>query len=54
MYVADVTSMSELQYLLGEAECWLMDDPSSEQARWDIEDIKERIEEVRLGGIATP
>lgn len=54
MYVADVTSISELQYLLAEAEDFLLRDPGSEQARWDIQDITERIEEVRLNGSATP
>jgi hypothetical protein len=54
MYFADVTSMKELEFLLSEAECWLMDSPDSEQARWDVEDIKERMEQVRLDGSATP
>jgi len=48
MYVADVYELEELQYLLSEAEDWLAQEPDNEQAAWDIEDIKERMEE--LGG----
>lgn len=54
MYVADVTSIKELEFLLAEAEDFLLADPYSEQARWDIEDITERIEQVRRDGSATP
>ena len=47
MYVADVTDMKELEYLLAEAEDWLLREPDSEQAAWDIEDIEDRIAELK-------
>lgn len=47
MYVADVTSMKELEELLSEAKCRLMDNPGNEQAQWDIEDIEERMAQIR-------
>lgn len=46
MYVADVTSMEELQELLAEAEDRLALDPTNEQAAWDIEDIEDRMAEI--------
>jgi len=47
MYVADVTSMSELEFLLSEAKCLLADNPAArEQAEWDIEDIEARMAEL--------
>lgn len=50
MYVADVTSMKELEYLLTEAQDELLHNPNCEQAAWDIEDIEARMEELRLEG----
>ncbi|QFG12577.1 hypothetical protein PBI_TOAKA_78 [Mycobacterium phage Toaka] len=46
MYVADVDDLEELRWLRDEAEKTLRTNPSNEQARWDIEDIDERIEEL--------
>ena len=40
MYVADVTSIEELNSLLAEAKAFLEDHPGSEQAAWDVEDIE--------------
>jgi hypothetical protein len=50
MYVADVTSMAELQDLLAEANDEIAVNASmgvvSQQASWDREDIIDRIREV--------
>ncbi|QFG08655.1 hypothetical protein PBI_VANISOA_75 [Mycobacterium phage Vanisoa] len=43
MYVEDVHDLNELQVLLRDAESFLAANPKSEQAAWDVEDIKERI-----------
>ena len=48
MYVADVTSIEELNSLLAEAKAFLEDHPGSEQAAWDVEDIEGRIAELAL------
>lgn len=50
MYVADVTDMAELKELLAEAEDRLAQSCSEaayEQAAWDIEDITNRMEEIK-------
>lgn len=50
MYVADVTDMAELRELLSEAEQRLANacgEPAYEQAAWDIEDITNRMEEIK-------
>lgn len=47
MYVADVTDIKELEELLAEAQDFLLADPYSEQAAWDIEDITSRIYELK-------
>ena len=50
MYVADITSRTELNYLLGQAKDDLkhaVGASAIEQAKWDIEDIKERLAQVR-------
>jgi hypothetical protein len=50
MYVADVTDIRELEQLLSEAQVFLADSRSEagrEQAAWDIEDITNRIYEVK-------
>lgn len=47
MYVADVTDMQELEELLAEAQDWLLLEPDSEQAQWDVEDILDRIYELQ-------
>lgn len=50
MYVKDVTDMKELEELLAEAQDWLLREPDSEQAAWDVEDILDQI--YLIGGIA--
>ncbi|UJD21175.1 hypothetical protein SEA_SORORFAGO_78 [Mycobacterium phage SororFago] len=47
MYVEDVDDLEELEYLLSEAQDRLDANPGNEQAQWDIEDIEERINEVK-------
>ncbi|WKW87289.1 hypothetical protein SEA_CHARGERPOWER_74 [Mycobacterium phage Chargerpower] len=47
MYVDDVDDLEELEYLLSEAVERLTANPANEQAQWDIEDIEERINEVK-------
>jgi hypothetical protein len=50
MYVADVTDIKELEYLLGQAQDELLHavgEVAIEQAQWDIEDITNRIYEVK-------
>jgi hypothetical protein len=46
MYVEDVTDIEELIDLLAEVEDRLLADPDNEQARWDHEDIRDRILEL--------
>ena len=46
MYVADITDRDELIYLLAEIEDRLLADPDNEQARWDREDILDRMDEL--------
>ncbi|QGJ90218.1 hypothetical protein PBI_SHEAKEIRA_72 [Mycobacterium phage SheaKeira] len=43
MYVEDVHDLNELEVLHREAVSFLAANPNSEQARWDVEDIEERI-----------
>ncbi|QFG04555.1 hypothetical protein SEA_JEEVES_80 [Mycobacterium phage Jeeves] len=47
MYVEDVDDLEELEFLRDEAVNRLDADPSNEQAQWDLEDIDERINEVK-------
>ncbi|AEJ93355.1 hypothetical protein SEA_GREEDYLAWYER_74 [Mycobacterium phage GreedyLawyer] len=47
MYVEDVDDLVELEFLLADAEDRLAEDPANEQARWDVEDIEDRIQDVR-------
>lgn len=48
MYVADVTDIQELLDLRAEAEAELIkSNYMSEQAAWDLEDIDDRIYELR-------
>jgi hypothetical protein len=49
MYVADVTSVAELEQLLDEARTNLASattEAEFEQAQWDIEDIEDRIDDL--------
>jgi len=49
MYVADVTDIKELEYLLAEAQDRLQAsgcERDYEAAAWDIEDIEDRIDEL--------
>lgn len=49
MYVADVTDIKELEYLLGQAKDDLkhaVGGREIERAAWDIEDITNRIKEI--------
>jgi len=50
MYVADVTDMAELEYLLGQAKDDLthaVGERAIEQAQWDVEDIEERMAQIK-------
>ncbi|AKF14243.1 hypothetical protein SEA_LUCHADOR_79 [Mycobacterium phage Luchador] len=47
MYVEDVDDLEELEFLRDEAVNRLEANPSNEQAQWDLEDIEERINEVK-------
>lgn len=47
MYVDDIDDLAELEELLSEARARLEADPRSEQAAWDVEDIEDRLEEVK-------
>lgn len=47
MYVADIDNIEELQLLLEESREYLQKDPDCEQCKWDIEDILERIEQIK-------
>ncbi|QXO13353.1 hypothetical protein SEA_TROOPER_76 [Mycobacterium phage Trooper] len=46
MYVDDVDDLEELEELRDEAEGRLEADPGNEQARWDLEDIEDRIDDL--------
>lgn len=48
MYVDDIDDLEELEGLLGDGQERLDADPSNEQAGWDVEDITERIEQVKF------
>ncbi|BBX09467.1 hypothetical protein [Mycolicibacterium aichiense] len=47
MYVDDVDDLDELHDLLAEAHDRLLANPGNEQAQWDIEDIENRLEQVK-------
>ncbi|QFG04649.1 hypothetical protein PBI_KEZIACHARLES14_75 [Mycobacterium phage Keziacharles14] len=47
MYVEDVDDLQELEALHAEAVDRLGANPRSEQAAWDIEDIVQRVNEVK-------
>ncbi|QLF84642.1 hypothetical protein SEA_GAIL_78 [Mycobacterium phage Gail] len=47
MFVDDVDDLEELEFLRDEAVNLLEANPSNEQAQWDLEDIEERINQVK-------
>uniref|UniRef100_A0AAU8GQR4 Uncharacterized protein n=1 Tax=Mycobacterium phage BabyBack TaxID=3158877 RepID=A0AAU8GQR4_9CAUD len=49
MYVEDIDDLDELDQLYDEAVNRLEAYPANEQAQLDLEDIEERMEEVRHG-----
>jgi hypothetical protein len=47
MYLDDVVDLAELEGLQHEAESRLAIDCKDEQSRWDLEDVQDRILEVK-------